>query len=130
MQRAVGDRHVAALGFGQAAPPDSCSIARSMRGKLASPPCDQIFGRLDELRAAAELRRHSSAATMTCFGVDDVDAMGERGAAQIGVEQRDDAADAGDAEPDRQIFRPVRHHQADVSPLREILRRAPSAHSG
>ena len=44
--------------------------------------------------------------------------------------QRDDAADAGDAEPDRHVFGPVRHHQADDVALGEILRRAPSARSG
>ena len=64
------------------------------------------------------------------LGRDDIDAMGERRPAQIGVEQRDDAADAGDAEPDRQVFGPVWHQQPDRVAFGEILRRAPSAHSG
>ena len=52
--------------------------------------------------------------------------MRERRPGQIGVEQRDDAADAGDAEPDRHEFGPVRHQQADGLALAEALRERPA----
>ena len=64
------------------------------------------------------------------LGLDDVDAMGERGADQVGVDQRGDAARAGDADPGCHVFRTVRHQQAYRLALGEALRRGPSAHSG
>ena len=45
---------------------------------------------------------------------------------QIGVEQRHHAADAGDAEPDRQELRPVGHQQADRVALGDALRQRPA----
>ena len=71
-----------------------------------------------------------SAATMMCFGRDDVDAVGERRADQVGIEQRDDAAGPRDAEPDRHVFRPVRHQQADRRRPCRGLAPSPSAHIG
>ncbi len=62
------------------------------------------------------------------FGRDNIDAVGERRAGQIGIEQRNDAADAGDAEPDGNVFRPVGHQQADDFAFGNALRRAPSGH--
>ena len=38
---------------------------------------------------------------------------------EVGVDQRDHDADAGEAQPDRQIFRPVRHQQRDHVALGE-----------
>ena len=60
------------------------------------------------------------------LGGDDVDAVREREPAQIGVQQRHHAADPGHAEPQRQEFRPVRHHQADGVALGDALRQRPS----
>ena len=60
------------------------------------------------------------------LGRDDIDAMGERGAGQIGVEQRDDTADAGDAKPDGHVFGPVGHEQADDVTFGEALLERPS----
>ena len=67
------------------------------------------------------------------FGVDDdvpgrdhVDAVGERIARQVGVEQRDHAADSGDADPDRQELGPVGHQQADRVALGDALRERPA----
>jgi hypothetical protein len=44
---------------------------------------------------------------------DGVDAMSEGRAHEMSVEERDDPSGAADADPDRHVFRPVRHHQAD-----------------
>ena len=68
----------------------------------------------------------SSAATMMCFGATMSMQWASDGAGQVGVDQRRDAADAGDAEPDRHVFRPVRHQQADRLALGEILRQRPA----
>ena len=52
--------------------------------------------------------------------------MGERGARHIGVDQRGDEAGAREAQPGRQIFRPVGHEQADDVALAEALRARPA----
>ncbi len=131
-QRAVGDGRAAALGSRQRLGRMSLDLAidagkfavrrrrRATRSSAAWIRC-----------AAAERNRpHSSAATMRCLGADDVDAMGERRAAQIGVDERDDAADGGDAEPDRHVFGAVRHQQRRrFRPCRDFAP-APSARSG
>ena len=46
-------------------------------------------------------------------GRDHIDAMRERAAGEVGVEERHHTPDAGDAEPDGQVFGPVRHEQSD-----------------
>ena len=76
-------------------------------------PCTQTFGAVFSSgrmlsNCAHQLGRHDDVLRRH-----DVDAMRERLPDQVGVEQRGDAADAGDAEPDRHEFRPVRHQQAD-----------------
>ena len=43
----------------------------------------------------------------------DPDAMGERGAGEVDVQQRDDDADLGQSEPQRKILGPGAHHQRD-----------------
>ena len=130
-QRAVGDGDAAPLGVGQRSP-DEFVRSRDRCGqnrRLAVRP---------DFRPARKLRRRRFARVRAQFGVDDDVLRAPRcrcnGPAtaprKIGVDQRDDAADAGDAEPDRHIFRPVRHHQADGFAFGESLRRAPSARSG
>jgi hypothetical protein len=57
---------------------------------------------------------------------DDVDAVGERRPGQIGVEEGGDAAGAGDAEPDREIFRAVRHQEGDRVSLLQIVGHCPA----
>ena len=42
-------------------------------------------------------------------GRDQIDALRERGTGQLGVEQGHDPPNAGQAEPDGQVLRPVRH---------------------
>ncbi len=64
------------------------------------------------------------------FGRYDVDAMGERGAGQIGIEQGNHAADAGDAKPYGDVFGTIGHQQADDFAFCETLRRAPIGHIG
>ena len=63
---------------------------------------------------------------MMCFGLDGVDAIGQRRPGQMGVEERNHAADARDADPDREEFRPARHHQADRVALAHVLRQRPA----
>ena len=60
------------------------------------------------------------------LGADDGDRMGERWAGEIGVDQRRRHAGARHAEPDRDIFRAVGHHQADRVALAEPLRARPA----
>jgi hypothetical protein len=111
-QRTIGDRHRAAFGrnqrFGRAAL-DRAVDALEAAAVAVRP----------NLRAAHELRGGAFKLPGALGGDDDmlrrddVDAMGERMPAQLGVDQRNDNARAGQAKPDRQIFGPVRHHQAD-----------------
>ncbi len=68
----------------------------------------------------------SSAATITCAGATMSMQWASDRAAQLRIDQRHDAADRGDAEPDRQIFRPVRHHQANRLALGEVLVERPA----
>ena len=60
------------------------------------------------------------------LGGDDGERMGERGAGKVGVDQRRRHAGARHAEPDRDIFRAVGHHQADRVALAEPLRAGPA----
>ena len=60
------------------------------------------------------------------FGRDEIDAMGERGAGQIRIEQRHHATGLGDAQPERHEFRPVRHEQTDAIAFADALRERPS----
>ena len=46
-------------------------------------------------------------------GIGDVDAVRQRQPDQLGVDQRHDAADLGDAEPGGDVIRPARHDQAN-----------------
>ena len=46
------------------------------------------------------------------IGLRDVDAVRQRQPDQLGVDQRHDAADFGDAEPGCDVIRPARHQQA------------------
>src|ERR1700722_4964838 len=59
-------------------------------------------------------------------GRGDRDAMGERLAGEIRIEQRNDAANLRDAKPDREIFRPVGHQQADADARLDALGDRPS----
>ena len=64
--------------------------------------------RIDELRSHDDVR-----------GPDGIDAVRERGTGEIGIEERDDTADAGDAEPDCHVLGPVRHEETDGVALGE-----------
>jgi hypothetical protein len=47
------------------------------------------------------------------LGLDNIDAMRKGPASQISVEQGDNTADFGDTQPNRQVFRPIRHQQTN-----------------
>ena len=93
---------------------------------LRSPSCAQIFGRVERCAAADWILLEKFRSDDEVLGRDDIDAMGERVTAQIGVEQRDDAADGGDTEPDRHVFGPIWHQEPDRFALGEILRERPA----
>ena len=59
-------------------------------------------------------------------GRDQVDAMREGAAGQLRVEQRHDAADPGDAEPDRHVLGSARHEQTDGVAWSESLIERPA----
>ena len=87
-------------------------------------------------RRAGEVRPHGGQPIDELRGHDqmsgrgDVDAMRERRPGEIRVEQRDDAADAGDAEPDGHVLGAVRHQQADGVALGQPLLERPAGISG
>ena len=60
------------------------------------------------------------------FGRDDVDAMRKRKTFQIGIDERDDTANLGDAKPNGHVFWPVRHQQTDRITFDEALLKRPS----
>ena len=96
-----------------------------MRSK-SSLPCDQIFAAAREKRARRAEPGGKLGSDDDVLRRDDIDAMGERGAAQIDVDERNDDPDAGKAEPDRHVFRPVRHHQGDDVAFAEALIERPA----
>ena len=60
------------------------------------------------------------------FWGDDLDAMREGGASQIGIDEGDDSADFADAKPDGHIFGPVRHQQTHGLAFGESLCKGPA----
>src|SRR5215472_3118778 len=56
----------------------------------------------------------------------DVNAVRERSAPQIRVEQRNDAANLRDPQPDSDILRPVRHQQAYAVAFADAVRQRPA----
>ena len=107
--------------------PDRPSISRSMRGKVGGGVAVQPdLGVRREVRLRRLQRGQHVGVDDDVPGRDHVDAMGERHAHQIGVEQRDHAADAGDADPDRQELGPVGHQEADRVALGDALRERPA----
>ncbi len=116
-QRAVVDRQRGTLLRGEGASLN-VSTSSSMRGSPppVSPWAKTARSAAQPLARARELGRQRSVDDGR-LGADDGDAMGERGPGQIGVDQRRRHADAREAHPDRDIFRPVGHHQATASPL-------------
>src|SRR2546422_173597 len=104
-------------------PPDAAVDPREVAETVAVRPDSRRAG---EVRQRAgepfeELRGHDDVP-----GRDEIDGVRERGPCQIGVEQRNDAADTGDAEPDRHVLGPVRHEQPDDIPLDESLVERPA----
>jgi hypothetical protein len=98
-----------------------------MRSKpLVFSPCSQTFGRLMSCAVALSNCAAHSAATITCFGETMSMQWASRMSAQLGIDQRNDNARAGEAEPYRQIFGPVRHHQADRFVLGQPLIERPT----
>ncbi len=73
------------------------------------------------LECLAQVRRNDD-----LFRRDNVDAMGERGPAELGVQQRHGAADGSDAEPDRHVIRAVLHQQRDSVALGDALVERPA----
>src|SRR3989441_1074744 len=118
-QRAVPADHVGPELTGGELVPDHYGAAadpREVAETVAVRPDSRRAGevRQREGEPFEELRGHDDVS-----GRDEIDGVRERGPRQIGVEQRNDAADAGDAEPDRHVLGPVRHEQADDVPLDE-----------
>jgi hypothetical protein len=90
-------------------------------GKLAVGPVRPDFGVGRQLGARRQKRRQELGGDDDVLGLDDVDAMRERGSGKIGVDERHHAAGAGDAEPDRHVFGAVGHQQADGVALGEAV---------
>src|SRR6202035_6083902 len=109
VERAVGDSDAAAFRFGQAS---AGQLFDGMvdAGKIVTAVRPDFWrarhGRKGGADFAAQLGSDNDV-----LRLDDIEAMGEGSAAQIGVDQRNDAAHFADAEPDRQVFGPVRHDE-------------------
>ena len=89
-----------------------CAVSRASRSP-ALPPWIQIFGtRLRYgsrgLEYRGKIRRQDD-----MIGFRDIDAMRQRQPDQLGIDQRRDAADLGDAEPGGDVIRPAWHEQAN-----------------
>ena len=56
---------------------------------------------------------------------DDIDRVDQRVAGQIGIDEGNHGADARQAQPDRQVFGAVGHHQAHGIPALETLGKSP-----
>ena len=107
VQRAVGDGHAAALRFGQASARQLFDGAVDA-DKIVAAVRPDLWPARHERKRAADFAAHLGGDD-DMLGLNDIEAMGERCAAKIGVDQRNDGARFGDAEPDRHIFGPVRH---------------------
>ena len=110
--------------------PSSAATARSMRGRPSvcgpgSPCSPDLWRDLEKARgrieSGDELRRDDHVSRR-----DDVDAIGKRGTGQIGVEQCDGRAGAGEPEPYREILRPVLHQERDHVALGDPLLQRPA----
>ena len=62
---------------------------------------------------------------MRCLGDTTLMQWASDGPSQIGIEQGNDATDAGDAKPYGDVFRSIGHQQADDFAFGNTLRRAP-----
>ena len=107
-------------------PPSSASMAASMRsGSAAAPPWRRI-------RARADARNRFLAGSRQFRADDhpprrgDPQAIGERRAAEVGVDESDDGADLRQAEPDGEIFRPIGHHEGDRFALADAGGQSPA----
>ena len=113
-QGAVIQRDLAPFRFGQ-----RCA------GKTFQQPAE-IRTMAPDFRAASDRDRARPLGGDDVLGRRLLDAMGKRFALQVGVDQRHNPADAGDAEPDRQIIRPVGHQQADRIAFLDALGQRPA----
>ena len=125
-QRAIGDRGRAALGRRERLPREPFDRAIDALVLIA------VVAMHPDLRRVFHARR-CVAKLRGMFGCDnrmlrhrDIDAVRERMAAKLCVDQRDGDADAAKAEPDRHVFRPVRHHQANGIAFGEALIEPPA----
>ena len=101
------------------------------RGRCAARNCcfrraARLSAILSDAGARCRTGRASSAATITCFGETMLMQCASEGPIRLVLSKRGNAADAGDAEPDRHEFRPVRHQQADGLALGELLVQRPA----
>ena len=122
-QRAVGDRHAAALRCCQrrgGKPLDLAIDARNNRRRRAT-----RFSAGWRV-APSGTARCNSPATITCFGATMSMQCASAGPRNCVLISDTTPPTAGDAEPDRDIFRPVRHHQADGFALGELLVERPA----
>ena len=112
-ERAVVDRQLGALVRGERRRAERLDLfvdARFAARRLAVDEDDEIGAQM--LLRAGELQPQGRLDDRRP-GVDDGDAMGERGTGEIGVDQRGGDADPCKTHPDRQIFRSIGHHQAN-----------------
>ena len=133
VERAILDGQRRALGRRRAARTSWRSIALIDARKFATVFAVRPRSSARAQQAAAarsRTARRSSAATMTCFGATMSMQWASDAPTRLVLSSATTPPAAGDAEPDRHIFGPVRHHQADRLALGAASARAPSARSG
>ena len=126
VKRAIFDGERGTVGGGELVPGEAVEIAihaREIGICVAMKPNLGIAGDV-RLRAGERLEQ---------FGGDDdvlwahhIDAIGQRHPGEVGIDERNHAADPRDADPCGQKLRPARHHQTDRVALAKILRERPA----
>jgi hypothetical protein len=110
-QRQVAGGHAladAAVGGELAAALQGLTEVAPIAGRLAQHP---ELGRLVQQRPAGFEGRGGLVVDDAVRGAGEIQAVRQRPAGQMVVDQRGDHADLGEAVPDREIFQPVRHEQ-------------------
>jgi hypothetical protein len=109
--------------------PQNLTAAATSEVRVASPPwihmdpygcmCGETWARYSD--RFDKIRRHDDV-----FWIDKIEAMGERRPHKVGVEKSNHAPRPGNVDPDRHVFRPVRHHQTDGVSLPNPLGQRPT----
>ena len=106
---AILDGHGAAFGVAQLFARVSFDVAINSREFVAAGAVDPDLCGAFKVWHRGGKPIHELHSYDEVLGRGDIHAMRERGAGEVGIEQRNNTADPGDAEPDCHVLRPVGH---------------------